>query len=163
MSKLYEISERYLNLEALLDRSDENIKEILLEGLNEIKEEFNEKALNLVKYIKNIESDIDGFKAEEKRLSDRRKTLENQKESIKEYLYIEMQKIGQKKADLGLFKLNIQSNPASVKVLNEKLIDKKYLIEQEPKIDKKAILNDLKNNLEVKGCEIHQGESLRIR
>lgn len=163
MSKLYEISERYLNLEALLDRSDENIKEILLEGLNEIKEEFNEKALNLVKYIKNIESDIDGFKAEEKRLADRRKTLENQKESIKEYLYIEMQKIGQKKADLGLFKLNIQSNPASVKVLDEKLIDKKYLIEQEPKIDKKAILNDLKNNLEVKGCEIHQGESLRIR
>lgn len=163
MSKLYEISERYLNLEALLDRSDENIKEILLEGLNEIKEEFNEKALNLVKYIKNIESDIDGFKAEEKRLSERRKTLENQKESIKEYLYIEMQKIGQKKADLGLFKLNIQSNPASVKVLDEKLIDKKYLIDQEPKIDKKAILNDLKNDLEVKGCEIHQGESLRIR
>lgn len=163
MSKLYEISERYLNLEALLDRADENIKEILLEGLCEIKEEFNEKALNLVKYIKNIDSDIDGFKAEEKRLSERRKTLETQKESIKEYLYIEMQKIGQKKADLGLFKLNIQNNPASVKVLDEKLIDKKYLIEQEPKIDKKAILNDLKNNVEVKGCEIHQGESLRIR
>lgn len=52
MSKLYEISERYLNLEALLDRADENIKEILLEGLCEIQEEFNEKVLNLVKYIK---------------------------------------------------------------------------------------------------------------
>ena len=74
-----------------------------------------------------------------------------------------MNKIGQKKVDLGLFKLNIQNNPASVNVIDEKLIDKKYLIEQEPKIDKKAILNDLKNNVDVKGCEIHQGESLRIK
>ena len=163
MAKLYEITERYQNLELLLDNADENIKQVLLDGLNEIKEEFNEKALNLVKYIKNIDSDIDGFKAEEKRLSDRRKTLENQKESIKEYLYAEMNKIGQKKVDLGLFKLNIQNNPASVNILDEKLIDKKYLIEQEPKIDKKAILNDLKNNVDVKGCEIHKGESLRIK
>ena len=163
MAKLYEITERYQNLELLLDNADENIKQVLLDGLNEIKEEFNEKALNLVKYIKNIDSDIDGFKAEEKRLSERRKTLENQKESIKEYLYTEMNKIGQKKVDLGLFKLNIQNNPAGVNILDEKLIDKKYLIEQEPKIDKKAILNDLKNNVDVKGCEIHLGESLRIK
>lgn len=163
MSKLYEITERYQNLEIILDNADENLKEILLSSLEEIKEEFNEKALNLVKYIKNIESDIDGFKAEEKRLEGRRKSLESQKESIKEYLYTEMVKIGQKKADLGLFKLNIQKNPASVNVLDEKLIDKKYLIQQEPKIDKKTILNDLKNNVEVKGCEIKQGESLRIK
>ena len=106
---------------------------------------------------------IYGFKSEEKRLSERRKTLENRKESIKEYLYTEMNKINQKKVDLGLFKLNIQNNPASVNILDEKLIDKKYLIEQEPKIDKKAILNDLKNNIEVTGCKIHQGESLRIK
>lgn len=163
MSKLYEITERYQNLEMIWDNADENLKEILLSSLEEIKEEFNEKALNLVKYIKNIESDIDGFKAEEKRLESRKKSLENQKESIKEYLYNEMVKIGQKKADLGLFKLNIQNNPASVNVIDEKLIDKKYLIQQEPKIDKKAILNDLKNNIEVKGCEIHQRESLRIK
>lgn len=163
MSKLYEITERYQNLEMIWDNADENLKEILLSSLEEIKEEFNEKALNLVKYIKNIESDIDGFKAEEERLATRRKSLENQKESIKEYLYTEMVKIGQKKADLGLFKLNIQNNPPSVNVIDEKLIDKKYLIEQEPKIDKKAILNDLKNNVEVKGCEIKQGESLKIK
>lgn len=48
-------------------------------------------------------------------------------------------------------------------MIDAKLIDKKYLIEQEPKIDKKAILADLKNDVEVKGCEIHQGESLRIK
>lgn len=163
MSKLYEITERYQNLEMIWDNADENLKEILLSSLEEIKEEFNEKALNLVKYIKNIESDIDGFKAEEERLATRRKSLENQKESIKEYLYTEMVKIGQKKADLGLFKLNIQNNHPSVNVIDEKLIDKKYLIQQEPKIDKKAILNDLKNNVEVKGCKIKQGESLRIK
>jgi hypothetical protein len=87
MAKLYEITQRYQNLELLLDNGDENIKQALLEGLNEIKEEFNEKALNLVKYIKNIDADIESFKNEEKRLSERRKILENQKESIKEYLY----------------------------------------------------------------------------
>ena len=54
MAKLYEITERYQNLELLLDNADENVKQVLLDGLNEIKEEFNEKALNLVKYIKNI-------------------------------------------------------------------------------------------------------------
>lgn len=164
MSKLYEITERYQNLEMILENTtDEDLKEVLSSSLEEIEEEFNEKALNLVKYFKNIESDIDMFQLEENRIKKRKETLKKQRDSIKEYLFNEMKKMGKKKTDLGIFKLNIHNNKPTVKIIDKNLIDKKYIIEQEPKIDKNLILDDFKNNILAKGCEIYQGESLRIR
>lgn len=67
MANLYEITERYNNLLELLD-NEEITQDILNSALNEVQDEFNEKALNIVKFIKNLESDFKGLDAEEKRL-----------------------------------------------------------------------------------------------
>ena len=56
MANLYEITERYNNLLDLLD-NEEITQDILNNALNEVQDEFNEKALNIVKFIKNLESD----------------------------------------------------------------------------------------------------------
>lgn len=162
MANLYEITERYNNLLELLD-NEETTEDVLSSALNDVQDEFNEKALNIVKFIKNLESDVNGLDAEEKRLKAKKMAYKNKIDGLKKYLENGLIVSGFKKLDLGVFNISIAKNPASVNILDEKLIDKKYLIEQEPKIDKKAILNDLKNNIDVKGCEIHQAESLRIK
>ena len=126
-------------------------------------EELEVKAENIAKLIKTLEVDIAGFKEEEKRLSDRRKSLENRVKNLKEYLDGAMKLTSKTKFKGKLFSFNIQKNAPGVSILDEKLIPKEYLIEQAPVIDKKAILNDLKNGEDIPGVEIKQTESLRIR
>ena len=160
--KLYELTENYLNLQELLE-NPEVPQDLITSALEQVGEELEVKAENIAKLIKSLEVDIAGFKEEEKRLSDRRKSLENRVKNLKEYLDGAMKATGKTKFKGKLFSFNIQKNAPGVSILDEKLIPKEYLIEQAPVIDKKAILNDLKNGEDIPGVEIKQTESLRIR
>lgn len=160
--KLYEITERYNNILSLID--DENVSDDLIQNaLEEVKEDFKEKALNLSKLIKNIESDICALDREEKRLYALKKAYKTKMESIKNYLFINMQTNNFKKLDLDIFKLTIAKNPPSLVVLPNSSIPQNYLIMQEPKIDTKKLKEDIKNGLVIKGVSLEQKESLRIR
>jgi len=59
--------------------------------------------------------------------------------------------------------VSIQNNPPSVRVVNEELIPSHFMIPQPPKLDKKTILQKLKDGEKVPGVELAQGRSLRIR
>ena len=85
MANLYEITERYNNLLELLD-NEETTQDILNSALNEVQDEFNEKALNIVKFIKNLESDVNGLDAEEKRLKAKKMAYKNKIAGLKKYL-----------------------------------------------------------------------------
>lgn len=78
MANLYEITERYNNLLELLD-NEEITEDVLSSALNDVQDEFNEKALNIVKFIKNLESDVNGLDAEEKRLKAKKMAYKNKK------------------------------------------------------------------------------------
>lgn len=162
MANLYEITERYNNLLDLLD-NEEITQDILNSALNEVQDEFNEKALNIVKFIKNLESDVNGLDTEEKRLKAKKTAYKNKIEGLKKYLESGMIFSGLKKIDLGVFNISIAKNPPSLNILDEKLIPKEYLIEQAPKIDNTAIKNAIKEGKEIAGCELVQKESLRIK
>lgn len=74
MAKLYEISERYKNLDELLDDPDlENVKGAIEQSLNKIDEEFDVKAENIAKLTKAKEVDSKGLDEEIKRLYARKK------------------------------------------------------------------------------------------
>lgn len=162
MAKLYELTEHYNNLLELIN-NEEVPKELIEKALNEVSEEFEVKAENIAKLIKSLEVDINGYKEEEKRMSTQRKYLENKISNLKEYLDGSMKALGKQKIKGKVFTLAIQKNPPSVEILNLECIDNKYLIPQDPTVDKKAILDDLKNDIEVTGAKIKQTESLRIR
>ena len=55
---------------------------------------------------------------------------------------------------------SIANNPPSIEVTNESLIPKSYWIEQAPKLNKKEMLVDIKNGIEIKGAEVIQTRSL---
>ena len=154
--KLYEITEAYVSLEENYD--GENLKEMF----DSIKDEFNLKAENIVKVIKNIDGDIEALRCEEKRLADKRRSLEKQKEDLKEYLFYNMQATHSKKIKAGIFDINIQKNPQSIKIIDESTIPEKYKIASY-KLDKKQLKDDIKNGLKIEGAELVQTEGIRIR
>ena len=160
--KLYELTQNYLNLQELLE-NEEIPKEMVIDALDNVGEELEAKAENIAKLIKTLEIDITGYKQEETRLSTKRKSLENRVKILKEYLDNAMKVTGKTKFKGQLFSFSIQKNTPSVKVVDEKLIPEEYFVPQEPTLDKKRLLTDLKNGEEVPGAEINQTESLRIR
>lgn len=165
MSKvsLFDISERYLNIAELLDNPDIP-EEMLVEALDEIKEEFTAKADNVVRFIKSIEGDCETLKKEEKRLSEKRKALENKANRMKQYLEDNMRLTGNTKFKTAFYSYNIQANPPSVDISNEDLIPDTYkTVETITKIDKKQLLADIKSGLEIEGASLKQGSSLRVR
>ena len=160
MAKLYELSTGYKNIEYLLENGENN--EELQVVLDSLGEEIEDKAENIAKLIKNYEADIEAFKTEEKRIAERRRTLENDVKRLKEYLFNNMKLTGKTKFKRGTFSFNIAKNPASVEIVNQDIIPMDYreLVEV---INKKDILQDLKNGKDVQGAILKQGESLRIR
>lgn len=162
MAKLYEISDRYKNIQELLDNPD--LPEVdILQALSKIDEEFDTKAENIAKLISALNSDIDGMAKEIKRLQNRKSVMEHRADDLKSYIYEHMKAIKKKKIKGKLFTLSIQKNGPSVNVIDESAVPGQYKIPQPPKLDKKAILTDLKQGVEVNGVEMKQGTSLRIR
>lgn len=81
MSSLYDIDARILNL------TDKEAGEILDEQAFEaLQMERNEKLENIALWVKNLTSEAEALKAEEKAFYERRKSAENKAESLKRYL-----------------------------------------------------------------------------
>jgi predicted nucleic acid-binding Zn-ribbon protein len=82
--KLYELSQNYVT--QLLELADSLDQETFQDTLSSLEEAIEDKAENVAKLIKCLDSDCKAIKEEEQRLADRRKALENKISSIKEYL-----------------------------------------------------------------------------
>ena len=82
---------------------------------------------------------------------------------MKESLQDSMETTGKTKFKTALNSYNIQNNPPSLKVTNEKLIPKDYWLSQAPKLNKKSALAELKAGNTIPGLEVKQTRSLRVR
>lgn len=163
MFKMYDLTEMYLNIWDLVNDEETDLDSLEL-ALQEVEENITVKAENMAKLIKNIEGNVKVLKDEEKRLQGKRRALENKIVGIKDYLEYQLRNMDLKKVQGDIFTVAIQKNPPTVKFTDEELIPEKYK-EQiiTVKIPKKAILDDIKEGIEVPGAEMIQGESLRIR
>lgn len=74
-----------------------------------------------------------------------------------------MEQTGKEKFKTALNSYSIANNPPSLDITDESLIPKQYYIEQQPKLDKKELLKVVKDGLEIKGVELKQSRSLRVR
>lgn len=158
--KLYELTDDYLRL---MEMAEELDPETFQDTLESIQDSIEDKVENAAKVIKSIEADVQAIKEEEKRLKERRQALEKKIDNIKDYLKEQLEKAGIDKVKRPLITVSIQNNPPSVKVIDEKLIPSTYMIPQEPKLDKKSLLQVLKNGEKVPGVELEQTRGLRIR
>lgn len=164
MANIYKLKQEFDTLWAILD--DELIEDAELEdAFANAQLDLADKLENCCKYIKNQESAIAGLKEEEKRLSTKRKSMENGIERLKKLMQMAMTAAGEKKVACGTFTTSIQANPPKA-VIDTDLahIPEKYLVAQDPTVDKKLMLADLKDGADLEGiAHLEQGESLRIR
>lgn len=173
---LYELTGDYQKFSDIMEQVDipEDLKTELEDALKNLAEDIEDKLENYGKIIKNFESDIAGLKAEEERLSLKRKTLENRIVNMKLAMKEAMVATNKTKVKTSLFSFSVQKNVASVKfdIPDEqipKLLSKKYLIPVEPKVDKKLLKEDLESGdpdlkLALSGiAHLEQSESIRIR
>ena len=137
--------------------------EVMQDTLDSIEDAIENKAENIAKLIRNLESDVSAYKEEEDRLKTKRQATENKVKWLKTYLEDNMKLTGKTKFKSGMFNFSIQKNPASVNITDEKAIPEEFLIQQPPKVDKTSLKEILKRGIEVPGAELKQTEGLRIR
>jgi len=157
--RLYELSTNYQQILSLIEDGQEGLEDTL-ESLTDA---IEDKVENIGKLIKTIDAESAGLKAEEQRLADRRKSLENNTKRLKLYAEQSMQDAGMKKIKGPLFTFSIQKNPAALNIVDEKMIPKAFFTLPQPVLDKAAIKEELKLGHEIPGVELTQGESLRIK
>ncbi|MGM9924661.1 MAG: siphovirus Gp157 family protein [Bacillus sp. (in: firmicutes)] len=158
--RLYELNQQY---NQLLEMAGDLDPQVLKDTLESIKESIEDKAENTAKLIRSWEAEAKAIKEEEKRLAERRKSLEKRVDNTKAYLFEQMELAGMEKVKRPTLTISIANNPPSVQVIDPEKIPSFFMIEQEPKIDKKAILEALKNGTEIDGCTIKREKGLRIR
>lgn len=157
--KLYELSKAYQNL---LDMQDELDEQTFTDTLETIQDEVEHKAENTAKIIRTMEAEAKALKEEEERLAYRRKSIENRIRRLKDYLLDNLEASGVNKVKGKHLSVRIQKTPPSVNILDEKAIPEQFYVEQQPKLNKKALIEELKNGGKITGAELIQKRSLRI-
>lgn len=162
---LYELTESMLAVQDLLE-SDEFDEQTIADTLDAVEGAYEYKMENCCKVIKNLEADIEALKAEAKRLTDKRRRLETNIESLKSRMFDSMKVTGKTKIKGSVFTLAIQKNggkaPVVLDVDVEELPDELVRVKEEADIE--AIRDYLENNPECKYAHIgDRGESLRIK
>ena len=160
MASLYELTGQMAYLHQLLE-DPEAEEQVILDTMEGIDFEIEEKADGYAKIIRMLTAEVDAIASEVDRLTARKKAISNNIDRLKGALEQSMIFLDKRKFKTALFGFNIQKNPATVNIVGT--VPKKFLIPQEPKVDKKAIIEYVKAHGNTKYAELTQSESLRIR
>lgn len=161
MASLFDLSTDYQQLYDLIAEQED--EQILKDTLASINDAIEDKADGYVAVIKTLEGDNKVIDEEIKRLRQRKTSNQNGVKRLKESLQEVMEQTGKEKFKTALNSYSIANNPPSLDITDESLIPKQYYIEQQPKLDKKELLKVVKDGLEIKGVELKQSRSLRVR
>jgi Siphovirus Gp157 len=99
-----------------------------------------------------------------KALSERRSRFEDQAARIKAAIHVAMGQGELRKLELPQATLSLRAVPAKAVILDEAILPAKFWKAQDPKLDKKAVLDALKAKEDVPGASLSNGgETISIR
>ena len=121
-----------------------------------------EKAENIIKYIKNLDSECSALKKEEEMFAERRKSKEKKINSLKNYLSSIMMFNGTEKLE---FTSGVASFRKSKLVeIDEKILGREWCKEKiDYTPDKKMIKEAIENGTEVLGAVLTERKNLNIK
>ena len=162
LATLYELTDKYRRLLNLADELDE---EVFKDTLESIDDELEDKIDGYITVDKKLQADEQMFADEIKRLQERKKSIATNRRNLKASLYDSMKLTGKEKVQTGRFSAWTQNNPPRLVVDDINKIPKAYWEEQEPKLNKRLLLEDLKGEEypDFKGAHIEQSEGIRFR
>lgn len=164
MGQLYDIAERYKNLEELEENENldkETIAEIF-KAKDSVNGEMKIKYENIGRLIRNLTAKAEMIGKEEKFLATKKKRTEKNVKNLKLYLYDCLKLTNKQKIETDLFKFSIQKNQPALMIEDEKNIPEEFFY-NEKVLDKNLLKEKLKEGLEITGASLKQSESLRIR
>ncbi len=154
MKHLYEITEDHKELLKLADEN-EDMAQAVADTMELIEGDFNDKAISLIHVVNNMGDDVEIIKNEIKRLTDRKKVIENKQKSMKDYLKINMESSGIKKITCPIFTITLKAGRDTVNIDDIEKIPADYLdIKTTMTPMKREILADLKEGIEIEGASI---------
>jgi hypothetical protein len=153
---LYELTDEFLHLL----NSDELDTAEVEEHVIDIKTKLDGYA----KVRAELKADAEKFKAEEKRLAERRKTIENNIQRLESAMTGTLEVLEIPKVDTGTFSIRLQDNPPSLVESEGAEPPPEYLVPQPDKIDRAGIKEAIKAGQKIEGFEVAStGKSLRIK
>lgn len=165
MATMYELTSDY-NEVLELASNPEIDPQAITDTLEAINAEIEIKAENMAKVLRELEGMATALKAEEQRLAARRKSIENNVDKIKTWLYETMKTTGKTKFKTPLFSFAIAKNggkiPVVVDVDTAELPDEFVIVMEKP--DTEAIRAYIEKHGTCAYAHYgERGESLRIK
>lgn len=165
MSVLYELRElnnEFLMLAEMLE--DDPSSEVLKDTLEGLAGELEVKYEGYCTVLSALNDKADSIKHEITRLSERKIMAENAADRLKKALYLSMQATGKRRIEGNIYTMSIKKTaPQLDEVPDWGNLPKEYLVEQEPKVDRRGLLADVKAGKNVPGVTLRQGECLVIK
>lgn len=167
--KLYELAKSFIELQSRLENDDigENTKQAIIDTLEGLDFDLEEKTENIIKLIRNQESDIVAVDEEIKRLQNIKKVRQNNIDGLKNYLLNNLVGIGKEKVETPLFKVTVKQNPPKVVIRDENEVPATYM-KISYAVDKSVLKQDLLDEEKAKelnalGISLVQEKSLLIK
>jgi hypothetical protein len=164
MTSLYKLADEYRELENMdLDA------ETLADTLESINGEFDAKADAICHVLANLEANTIALYDECDRLKERASKFGIRHDGLKDYLRVNMEKLGKKKIESAKFTISCVKGRDKVNVLDESKLSGVYFmtIPASKTLNKKLLLDDLKGGgefKEIEGAELIKSKSsLRIK
>lgn len=164
---LYQLSGDYLEaLNFLSDPEMDFDSDAVANTLEGLAFEVETKAINVAKFLRNMEATAEAIKKAESEMAKRRKALETRILWMKGYLKDSMEKTGINKIECPYFGLSIAKNPAALEIFDVDSIPAEYKSQQivyETVIDKAAIKSALSSGQNIPGAKLTNGTRLVIK
>ena len=164
---LYTLSNDYNQAFEFLNDQDQNLTAAEInDSLASIELDIKDKAINVAKFLRNMEATAEAIKAAEGEMLKRRKALENRATALKEYLKNNMESTGIVKIECPFFKLSIAKNPAALDLFDTSAIPDEYKRTETvttQHIDKAAIKKAITAGKQSQGARVTSGTRLVIK
>jgi predicted nuclease with TOPRIM domain len=162
MSNLYQLTNNYETVLNMLYDEDAD-EEMILDTLEAIEGEIEDKADNYAKIIKELEAKQNARKEEAKRLTESAKVFENRVKALKSNLFNSMKATGKTKFATDLFSFNIAKNGGKQTLTIDGEVPEEY-IKTITENDTDKIRQALEKGEKLTFAHFEpRGESLRIK
>ncbi|TQR28353.1 siphovirus Gp157 family protein [Lysinibacillus sphaericus] len=157
MASLYQLNNAYAQLQQMIEEGQEGLEDTLASITDAVEEKLEAYAM----VIKNIESDVEGIKSEEKRLAERRKVMENGINRMKQAIAETLGSSGQDKLKTEKFTFSFRKS-SKVEVSNIDSLPQRY-VKVERTISRADLAKALKAGEQIEGVQLVENQSLSIR
>lgn len=155
--RLYDISQQFISIQELAE-NDESMIEAVADTMEGIAADFEQKGQAVVVIFKGMEADIEAIDSELKRLSEKKKAIQNRVEWLRNYLQDNMAATGITKISCPLFNITLSEAAKQVEVFDESALPDDYVtVKTVLSPDKRKLLADLKEGVDIPGAMLVEG------